>query len=196
MAKALTSLRLDDRLVKRAQKAVGAKSRTQIVEMSLEAVVETEKHRNLIKRYSEKRGPATLSAANLAIFDTSVYIDNLRSGRFKSEILDLKFVVRCSAVVLAELFRGTRSGPMKRFVDDLAKKLRVIAPNDREWVESERVVNRLVATKGYDIRKTREIHVDVQIALTARRIGTYLITCNVQDFTAVRRFINFNLVCW
>jgi predicted nucleic acid-binding protein len=45
----------------------------------------------------------TLSTANLAILDTSVYIDNLRSGRFKQEILDLKFVVRCSAVVLAEL---------------------------------------------------------------------------------------------
>jgi predicted nucleic acid-binding protein len=137
-----------------------------------------------------------LSAANLAILDTSVYIDNLRSGRFKNEILDLKFVVRCSAVVLAELSRGARSGPMKRFVDDLAKNLRIITPNEREWVESGRVVNRLVATKGHDIHKTREIHFDVLIALTARRIGAYLITCNVEDFTAVRRYINFNLVCW
>jgi hypothetical protein len=58
MAKALTSLRLDDRLVKRAQKALGAKSRTQTIEMSLEAVVETEKHRRLIKRYSGKARPS------------------------------------------------------------------------------------------------------------------------------------------
>ena len=57
MAKALTSLRLDDRLVKRAQKVLGAKSRTQTIEMSLEAVVETEKHRKLIKRYSGKARP-------------------------------------------------------------------------------------------------------------------------------------------
>ncbi len=42
--------------------------------MSLEAVVETEKHRKLIKRYSGKQGRATLTAANLAILDTSVYI--------------------------------------------------------------------------------------------------------------------------
>jgi predicted nucleic acid-binding protein len=62
-----------------------------------------------------------LSVANLAILDTSVYIDNLRSGRFKQEILDLKFVVRCSAVVLAELSRGARSPLMRRFVDGLAK---------------------------------------------------------------------------
>jgi hypothetical protein len=57
MTKALTSLRLDDRLVRRAQKVLGAKSRTQTIEMSLEAVLETEKHRKLIKRYSSKAKP-------------------------------------------------------------------------------------------------------------------------------------------
>jgi predicted nucleic acid-binding protein len=137
-----------------------------------------------------------LTAANLALFDTSVYIDNLRSGRFKQEILDLKFVVRCSAVVLAELSRGARSRPMRNFVDDLAKNLRVIAPNERDWIQSGRIVNRIVTAKGYDINKTRELHFDVLIALTARRIGAYLITCNVDDFTAVREYLDFNLVCW
>jgi hypothetical protein len=57
MAKALTSLRLDNRLVKRAQRVLGAKSRTQTIEMSLEAVVETEKHRKLIRRYGGKARP-------------------------------------------------------------------------------------------------------------------------------------------
>jgi predicted nucleic acid-binding protein len=137
-----------------------------------------------------------LTAANLAIVDTSVYIDNLRSGRFKQEILDLKFVIRCSAVVLAELSRGARSRPMRRFVDDLAKNLRVIAPNEREWIQSGRIVNRIATAKGYDIHKTRELHFDVLIALTARRIGAHLITCNVDDFAAIREHLNFNLVCW
>jgi predicted nucleic acid-binding protein len=137
-----------------------------------------------------------LTAANLAILDTSVYIDNLRSGRFKQEIFDLKFVVRCSAVVLAELSRGARSREMKRFVDDLAKHLQVIAPNEREWVESGRIVNRIAAAKRYDIHKTRENHFDVLIALTARRIDAFVITCNVADFTAIREFLDFNLVCW
>jgi Arc/MetJ family transcription regulator len=58
MAKALTSLRIDDRLVRRAQKALGTKSRTRTVEMALKAVVETEKHRKLIKRYSGKARPS------------------------------------------------------------------------------------------------------------------------------------------
>jgi predicted nucleic acid-binding protein len=138
----------------------------------------------------------TSTTANLAILDTSVYIDNLRSGRFQREILELKFVVRLSAVVLAELSRGARSKEMKRFVDDLAKNLRIIAPNEREWIQSGRIVNRLVAAKGFDTHKTREIHFDVLIALTARRIGACLITCNVDDFTAVREFLDFELVCW
>jgi predicted nucleic acid-binding protein len=137
-----------------------------------------------------------LPAANLAILDTSVYVDNLRSGRFKQEILDLKFVIRCSAVVLAELSRGAGSRPMRRFVDDLAKTLRVIAPNEREWIQSGQILNRIVAAKRYDINKTRELHFDVLIALTARRIGAYLITCNVDDFTAIRETLYFNLVCW
>jgi hypothetical protein len=64
MAKMLKSLRLDDRLVRSAQRILGAKSRTQTIEMSLEAVVETEDHRKLIKRYSGKARPAALTAAN------------------------------------------------------------------------------------------------------------------------------------
>jgi len=137
-----------------------------------------------------------LTASNLAILDASIYIDNLRSGRFKQQILDLKFVIRCSAVVLAELSRGARSRAMRRFVDDMAKNLRVIAPNEREWIESGRIVNRMVTATGYDMHKTLQLNFDVLIALTARRIDAYLITCNVDDFTAVHEFLDFNLVCW
>ena len=57
MAKPLISLRLDERLVKSAQKVLNAKSRTQTIEMSLEAVVELNKHRKLIERYSGKARP-------------------------------------------------------------------------------------------------------------------------------------------
>jgi len=137
-----------------------------------------------------------LTVASLAILDTSVYIDNLRSGRFKQEILALKFVVRCSAVVLAELSRGARSKEMSRFVDGLAKNLRVIAPTEREWIESGKIICHLIAERGYDVNKTREIHFDVLIALTARRIGAYLITCNSKDFIAIQRYVGFELICW
>jgi predicted nucleic acid-binding protein len=137
-----------------------------------------------------------LTVASLAILDTSVYIDNLRSGRFKQEILDLKLVVRCSAVVLAELSRGARSREMRRFVDGLAKNLRIIAPTEREWIESGKIVCHLIAERGYEVNKTREIHFDVLIALTARRIGAYLITCNSKDFIAIQKYVGFELMRW
>ena len=137
-----------------------------------------------------------MTAANLAILDTSVYNDNLRSGRFKQEILDLKFVIRCSAVVLAELSRGARSRTMRRFVDDMARNLRVIAPTEKEWLESGRIVNHIATAKGYEIHKTRELHFDVLIALTARRIGAYLITTNIADFTSIRDLLDFKLIGW
>jgi hypothetical protein len=54
MAKVLTSLRLDTALVKKAQKALRAKTRTQAIEMSLQAAVEAERHRKLISRFSGK----------------------------------------------------------------------------------------------------------------------------------------------
>lgn len=137
-----------------------------------------------------------MTTANLALLDTSVYIDNLRSGRFKQEILDLKFIVRCSAVVLAELARGARSSEMRRFVDGLAKNLRVIAPTEREWMESGKIVCHLVTERGFDVHKTREIHFDVLIALAAKRIGAFLITTNARDFEAIQRYVDFELICW
>ncbi|MBI2989516.1 MAG: PIN domain-containing protein [Deltaproteobacteria bacterium] len=138
----------------------------------------------------------TSATANLAIIDTSVYIDNLRSRRFEKELVDVKFVVRCSAVVLAELWRGARSREMVRFVDYLARNFRIIAPNEREWVESGKVVGQLVRGKGHDIHRAREIHFDVLIAMTARKIGAYLITCDADDFNAIREVMEFNLICW
>ncbi|MBI4012936.1 MAG: type II toxin-antitoxin system VapB family antitoxin [Candidatus Rokubacteria bacterium] len=52
MAKVQMSLRIDPVLVRKARKALGARSKTEVVERSLAAVVELEKHRRLIRRFS------------------------------------------------------------------------------------------------------------------------------------------------
>ena len=137
-----------------------------------------------------------MSAANLAILDTSVYIDNLRSERFKNDILALPYVIRLSAVVLAELSRGARSREMKKFVEDIRSNLLVVTPIENEWAVSGQLVNRIATARRFDIHKTREIHFDVLIALSARRMGAAVITCNGADFTAIREFMNFKLICW
>jgi len=52
MSKLQMSLRVDADLVRRAQKALGARTRTEVVARSLAAIVELEKHRRLIRRFS------------------------------------------------------------------------------------------------------------------------------------------------
>ena len=54
MAKLELSLRVDPRLVRRAQRVLGARTKTEVVERSLAAVVEIERHRRLIRRFSGK----------------------------------------------------------------------------------------------------------------------------------------------
>jgi hypothetical protein len=85
---------------------------------------------------------------------------------------------------------------MKEFVRGLERNLRVITPNEREWSESGRLVSRIAEAKGYDVRKTREIHFDVLIALCARRIGAVLITLNAADFRTILEYKKFDLSCW
>ena len=74
--------------------------------------------------------------------------------------------------------------------------LRIIAPTEKEWIESGKIVCDLVADRKYDVNKTREIHLDVLIALTARRTGAYLVTCNSKDFIAIQNYVGCELICW
>jgi Arc/MetJ family transcription regulator len=46
------SLRIDPALVRKAQRVLGVRSKTAVVERALAAVVELEKHRRLIRRFS------------------------------------------------------------------------------------------------------------------------------------------------
>jgi hypothetical protein len=61
VAKLQVSLRVDADLVRRARKGLGARTKTEVVERSLAAVVELEKHRRLIRRFSRAGGPHDFS---------------------------------------------------------------------------------------------------------------------------------------
>lgn len=52
MAKIQMSLRVDPVLVRKAQRALGARTKTEAVERALVTVVEMEAHRRLIRRFS------------------------------------------------------------------------------------------------------------------------------------------------
>ena len=133
---------------------------------------------------------------SLAILDTSVYIDNFRTGRFTQKILASPFLFRGSSVVIHELLRGSRTAAEQAFVRDLAAGLRLITPTAKDWQDSATIVARLAAEKDYEKRKIQELSFDVLIALAARSIGATVITLNRHDFTDIRRYRRFQLVCW
>ena len=58
------------------------------------------------------------------------------------------------------------------------------------------MVRTLTDRHRWDIHKLREIHFDVLIALTARRLGAHLITSNARAYLAVQQVLGFKLICW
>jgi hypothetical protein len=54
MGKLQLSLRVDPLLVRRAQRLLGARTKTEVVERSLATIIEMERHRRLIRRFSGK----------------------------------------------------------------------------------------------------------------------------------------------
>ncbi len=137
-----------------------------------------------------------MPSANLALLDTSVYIENFRTGRFTLALLRGPWIIRCSAIVLHELRRGARTPLEIRYVVELARKIRIVTPTERHWLESAEVLFRMRKEKGYDANKLRELAFDVLIALSARELGAMLITCNQDDFTEIRKYTPFKVTFW
>ena len=131
-----------------------------------------------------------------AILDTSVYIENFRTGRFTQHIAESPFLFRGISVVIHELLRGARAPIEREFAFELAANLRVYRPTERMWLDSGALVARIAAAKGYEKRKIQELSFDVLIALTARAIGATVITLNRQDFEDIQQYRRFPLMCW
>jgi predicted nucleic acid-binding protein len=132
----------------------------------------------------------------IAIVDTSVYVELIRTGRFAEELVALPQLVRNSAVVLSELRRGATQAKERRWIDELEANHRVFSPGLWEWRRAGELLQRLRRSHGFDAKKLRELHFDALIALTARAIGATLITCNRDDFETLRKEQRFELVVW
>jgi len=137
-----------------------------------------------------------LKPTKFAVLDTSVYIENFRTGRFTFRILQSPVVIRCSSVVLHELLRGAKQRVERRFVLDLLNRCRILTPTESHWVQAAEILNSMRKRHHYEANKIRELAFDVLIALSARGIGATLITCNASDYLAIRHHLPFHLVCW
>lgn len=137
-----------------------------------------------------------MPTSNLAILDTSVYIENFRTGRFEDRLTRSPWLVRVSAVVLHELRRGARTLLERRFAEDLRRNARVITPTEGDWFRSGEIVARLRSQRGYEADKLRGLAFDALIALCARSIGAVVITCDRADFADLKRYVAVTVLDW
>lgn len=134
--------------------------------------------------------------SGLVIFDTSVLLDDLRSGRHQERIRSVTGLIRTSSVVLAELWRGATKAAEREFLRALARNHPILTPTGKNWLESGEILARIHAARGFMPGKLRDLHFDVLIALTARSHGARLITTNRADFELIHNFRKIRLEIW
>jgi len=134
--------------------------------------------------------------SDLVIFDTSVLIDNLRTGRHQRRIEATTGLIRSSAVVLAELWRGVTKPAEREFLRTLQRNHPVLTPSEKNWMESGQVLAKIRTDQGFGADKLRNLHFDLLIALTARSHGARLITSDQIDFEMINRYRKFVLEIW
>jgi Predicted nucleic acid-binding protein, contains PIN domain len=134
--------------------------------------------------------------SDFVIFDTSVLVDELRTGCHRQRIGSITGLVRTSSVVLAELARGVTADAERRFVASLARNHPILTPTEKNWLESGEILSRIRAGQGFSPDKLRDLHFDVLIALTAASHGARLVTSNRADFELINNYRKVKLEIW
>ena len=134
--------------------------------------------------------------SEIIIFDTSVLVDDLRTGRHQQRIQSVTGLIRTSSVVLAELWRGATKPPEREFLRTLARNHPILTPTEKTWLESGEILQKIRARHGYTPDKLRDLYFDVLIALTARSHGARLIASNRADFELIHHYRKIRLEIW
>ena len=134
--------------------------------------------------------------SKFVIFDTSIFIDHLRTGRHEERIESVTGLIRTSSVVLAELWRGAVKPAERKFLRALERNHPILTPTEKNWLESGQILGKIYADTGFTPDKLRDLHFDVLIALTARSYGARLVTSNRSDFEMIDRHRRLQLEIW
>jgi predicted nucleic acid-binding protein len=134
--------------------------------------------------------------SSFIIFDTSIFVDHLRTGRHQQRIDSVTGLIRTSSVVLAELWRGATKSAEREFLRALEKNHPILTPTEKNWLESGQILGNIYQDKGFTRDKLRDLHFDVLIALTARSHGARLITSNRSDFEVINHYRKLQLEIW
>ncbi len=134
--------------------------------------------------------------SDIVVLDSSILVDDFRTGIHSDRIAAIDGVVRNCSIVLAELWRGARSSADREVLQALEQSHPLLTPTEKNWLESGRLLSKIHAGKGFEPHKLRELHFDVLIALTVRAHGARLITSNRADFELIRDYRDFKLEVW
>ena|SRR5579864_3930767 len=134
--------------------------------------------------------------SDIVIFDTSVLVDEARTGRHRKRIESVNGLVRTSSVVLAELWRGVSGPGEHKFLRSMARNHPILTPTQKNWQESGEILANIRDDQGFEAHKLRDLHFDVLIALTARSCGARLITTNRTDFELINTYREIKLEVW
>ena len=134
--------------------------------------------------------------SEIVIFDTSIIVDDLRTGRHQPKIQSITGLIRTSSVVLAELWRGAAKPLEREFLRVLGKNHPILTPTEGNWLESGQILAKIRGERSLSPEKLRDLHFDALIALTARSHGARLITSNRADFELIAHYRKFKLATW
>jgi len=124
--------------------------------------------------------------ARYALPDTNVLIRHLREDLTDEfQAFARRYILRQSAVVLSELYRGAADTTSTRAVDRLARSAQIWSPETADWLMAGKLVRALGDAAGYDVHKRRELQNDCLIALSARRHGAIVLTGDIGDFRLI-----------
>jgi predicted nucleic acid-binding protein len=137
-----------------------------------------------------------VTVSSFIIFDTSIFVDHLRTGRHQQRIDSVTGLIRTSSVVLAELWRGATKSAEREFLRALEKNHPILTPTEKNWLESGQILGNIYQDTGFTRDKLRDLHFDVLIALTARSHGARLITSNRSDFEVINHYRKLQLEIW
>ena len=136
------------------------------------------------------------------IYDTSVYVEILRSKtfanslrpRYEADIPSTFF----SSIVVQELLAGATDRLKRAVVEGLYRPFkrnrRIVTPSDTAWEEAGRLLGVMRSErKDQADRLTGSFVNDLLIVLSARGVGAKVVTLNSDDFTFIRRYAAFGL---
>lgn len=138
-------------------------------------------------------------APSKSIYDTSVYINAIRSRAYYEAILpqftrSLSTTYFC-AVVAQELHAGCRTPQVRERVDSFIAPFRrvgrLVTPTFADWEEAGALLARLLHDRSDLKDKLPSLVNDVLMALCGLRIGAVVYTTNENDFALIRLYKRF-----